>query len=480
MAKIRLDSLCPTLSSKVVVIWLKPENMTPTEKYFPVLQDMLDKYEKGHPCWHTEVFMSLVKGAFRALMFYLEDDKDPKITWDNPFVELHYPIAWNWQKKKLGAVIAPGGHIFGKITRQNTATRALASKTLSKIMANQLNATVLANATNWAWYEKRKNYYTPVLPLQLNEELNQIADKRKRRAYFDQLMAPFSIGACRIDLDHGFKSGARLPKGVQNNTSKKRCAGPIHFSGEINGRLFDTFLVVEVHPLIADYDKKLAYHPIIVGLPFRPTMAEDRIVEDFPSQWPKGDKEIFWKGLFENIGKLPGLLKPEKRNPESVVIAVNTKIKIPADLWRPENRSTIIKLMADAQGQVGEVMEFAVGTSESMQEKPGQSPCNVCHWAHDAAFTQIKVSSDKIISLGGVLPDIVAAVHRAGEKGLALSTKDEELVKLCGSYRHPSKAFDDLKHREDYKILFARKRGFISLRGVTGINSERKSETNPE
>ncbi len=99
--------------------------------------------------------------------------------------------------------------------------------------------------------------------------------------------------------------------------------------------------------------------------------------------------------------------------------------------------------------------------------------CSVCRWIHDAAFTQIKVSRDKVISLGGVLPDIVAAVHRAHENGLpALSTKDAELLRILGSYRHPSKAFDDLKHRDDYKILFIRRRGFISLRAASGINPE--------
>jgi hypothetical protein len=112
--------------------------------------------------------------------------------------------------------------------------------------------------------------------------------------------------------------------------------------------------------------------------------------------------------------------------------------------------------------------------------KLSKSICRICGWIHDARFTQIKVSQNKVISLGGVLPDIVAATHRALEKGLALSTKDEELLKICGSYKHPSKAFDDLKHREDYKILFNRRRGFISLRGANGIDPERKSETNTE
>jgi len=69
--------------------------------------------------------------------------------------------------------------------------------------------------------------------------------------------------------------------------------------------------------------------------------------------------------------------------------------------------------------------------------------------------------------LGGVLPEIVRLVHQAHEQGFpALSTKAEALVKACGGYRHPCKAFDDLKQRAAYQQLFdTRRRGFIALRG---------------
>ena len=38
-------------------------------------------------------------------------------------------------------------------------------------MARQFNAMTLADATNWARYEKLNNYYTPVLPVQLSSEI---------------------------------------------------------------------------------------------------------------------------------------------------------------------------------------------------------------------------------------------------------------------------------------------------------------------
>lgn len=102
--------------------------------------------------------------------------------------------------------------------------------------------------------------------------------------------------------------------------------------------------------------------------------------------------------------------------------------------------------------------------------------CRTCGWIHDPAFHQIKANGREIYLLGGVLSEIVAAVHHAhaiGRKGL--NTKDEELVKICGGYKNPCKAFEDKKHRDDYKTLFfTRKRGFISLRTVNKLETEER------
>jgi len=79
---------------------------------------------------------------------------------------------------------------------------------------------------------------------------------------------------------------------------------------------------------------------------------------------------------------------------------------------------------------------------------------------------QIDTGQPVNIVLNGRLPQIVATVHRAHEQGHAgLDIKDAELQKSCGGYHHPCKAFNDLKHRHDYKTLFdTRQRGRLSLR----------------
>lgn len=119
--------------------------------------------------------------------------------------------------------------------------------------------------------------------------------------------------------------------------------------------------------------------------------------------------------------------------------------------------------------------------SAARPHEVGQKKCPVCGWLHDDGFTQIRPDADGVITLSGILPDIMRVVHRAHEKGFErLITKDDELRRVCGGYRHPCKAFGDLNRSADYQRLFdTRRRGFISLRGAVGRNRN-KSESSPE
>ena len=458
--------------------------MTAVEKYLPAYRRALDNHERKHPHWRIEVLVSLIKWSLRSLQRYIEDDRESKITRDEPLVELHYPVGWNW-KPRGECDIARGGHIFGKITKKNTAGKRTAVRTLSKIMVNQLNATALADVTHWAWYEKLNNYYTPVLPAELSGKLNAIKDKRARREAFDELVRPFSIGAASIDYgDMKFKDGAWLPKQVTRelaNIGNLMDIPRIAFSAEVNGRQIEMCLVFQIHPLIADYDEKKAYHPITVGLFIEPQFSGGNIVTQTPADWPRSDRETLWTGILHSVDQIVGKLVPASESEESVILSVNARLKVPANWWRPENRSAAIKQIADAHSVAGELIGISVQAAGSGIEKHGHDACPVCGWIHDTGFTQIKIGGFEAVSLSGLLPDIVRLVHQAHEKGFAgVSTKDGDLLKTCGGYRHPCKAFDDLKRRREYKLLFdTRKRGFISLRGAVGINRN-KSEAGSE
>jgi hypothetical protein len=453
------------------------------EKYLQRYEQALDTYENEHPHWRIEVLVSLITWSLRSLKHYIEDGQEKDITWDEPFVELHFPVGWNWAERG-GGDVAPGGHLFGTVTMEDIANKARARKRLAEIMVEQLNAMTLADATNWAWYEKLNNYYTPVLPVQLCVELNAIKGKRQRRALFDDLVRPFSIGATRIDSGiPKLKPGARIPKNLLESEQPLDIPG-IRFTGDVNGRKIDMGLVFEIHPLIADYDQKKAFHPVVVGLAVlngNARLVGDEIVRDTAANWPKCDREQFWEELLAGVEKIADELIPKTEADDSVILSVNSQIKVPASCWHPEHRSATIKQIADLQSAAGELQGLSVHAAGSGTPQLMPPACQVCGWIHDAEFTQIKQEGADAISLSGRLPDIVRVVHREHEKGFEqLSTKDGELLRVCGGYRHPCKAFDDLNHGADYKRLFDTSRhGFISLRGAVG-RIRNKSESNPE
>jgi hypothetical protein len=146
---------------------------------------------------------------------------------------------------------------------------------------------------------------------------------------------------------------------------------------------------------------------------------------------------------------------------------VNAQLKIPASHWKPENRGETMKALADALAAGSDLMEFQV-RKEGDGEPKLDHRCPTCDCTHDREFTQIVVPGHAPITIAGVLPDIVRCVHAAHEKGLPrLSTKDDDLLRRCGGYGSPSKAFYDLRQSAAYKVLFdTSRRGFIALRAA--------------
>lgn len=112
-------------------------------------------------------------------------------------------------------------------------------------------------------------------------------------------------------------------------------------------------------------------------------------------------------------------------------------------------------------------------------------PCEVCGWIHNPDFSVMvnpnaagkKLGAkDNPITLTGILPQIIEAVHKAHEEGLPrLATT--KLKGLCAAYgEHPSKAFHDLHKKQEYRALLLtnQPRGFISIRRPATRKEARK------
>jgi hypothetical protein len=182
------------------------------DKFIKNFRSTLETYEKEHPHWRIEVLVSLIGRGLLGLKQHIEDPNKTGITWDNPFVELHYPVEWDWNAPQAEGIIS-ARPITGKFTPQNTADAETTRKTIGEIMVRHLNTLALQGFTNHVWLEKHKGQenLTPILSAELCEELDAIKNKRERQDALNQLARPFSIGAALIDYgDKEFKNGARV------------------------------------------------------------------------------------------------------------------------------------------------------------------------------------------------------------------------------------------------------------------------------
>lgn len=62
------------------------------QHYVDKLPDILDSFEKSHPEWRSGVMMSLLQLALSSLRGYIEREQEPEITWENPYVEIQFPV----------------------------------------------------------------------------------------------------------------------------------------------------------------------------------------------------------------------------------------------------------------------------------------------------------------------------------------------------------------------------------------------------
>lgn len=332
------------------------------EEYYQALLRAMDSYETDHPHWWLEVLVSFIKWSLRCLRYHVENRRTKGISWNSPFVELRYPVEWNWEGAR-GGDVSRSNFVSGRMTKRNTANSDLASRTLTKIMVSHLNAMALHGLTNQAWWEKHDNYYTPYLPVEFDAQLNAVKSKRARREAFEQLVRPFSIGAASIDYGGmEFKEGARVPKEVGRRLGKINQfmdMEPIMFSGEVNGRKVEISLVFQIHPLIADYDSKEAYHSITVGLVTSvPDESGVRVLES-PAKWPRKDRMALWQELLAVLDTLTGQLIPKPQTQASKIFQFNGELEIPPGICPSGRENEHLQQLVKTLCESGNLRKFS-------------------------------------------------------------------------------------------------------------------------
>jgi Holliday junction resolvase-like predicted endonuclease len=288
------------------------------ERYFHAFQHSVEAYETAHPHWRFEVLLSLIKWGVKNLRSAIDKKQADGVSWNSPFLELHYPVEWDWKSRNDGDM-SYSKQIIGTFTKDNTATPELAADTLAKMLAARFNTLALSFYTNGCWFEIAKKKSTPVLAVEFDMVVRDIEDKKAKAEALEELFTPFSIGSVRVDASVAkLKKRAPLPDKILKELEKGPTIPGVSYDGHVNNRQIWAGLVFEIQSLRVDYDNRRAYYPLTIGLAVSVT----------PAKWRRQDQQTFWDGFIQSIDDWGRLLIPEDEAKASIILEVNDGLKI--------------------------------------------------------------------------------------------------------------------------------------------------------
>jgi hypothetical protein len=354
-------------------------------RYIDLFGELLDSYERDHPNWKAEALYWLIKYGLHSLRHYLEARGERAISWDSPFVGLHYPIDWNWKSWRKGRTTGISINT-GVLTDANTRTRRAALRTLAEIMVKHITILALQEFTHNVGYEKRGNHFTPILGSDVGEFLATVRSKREQKRILERLYHPFSMGAASIDIDEeSLKPNAPVPKSVTEELAKVTeliDLPPLEWTGNVDGHPLRISLIFQIHPFVVEPHKRSAHFPITVGLHLVPgdTLDAEKLLKSMeepwanPNSWSRADQSSLWEQLFEGLRSVAkSIAPPPPPEVTEAVISVNAKIKVAATGSDPASTKSTIDKMLRTFGKTGQVIHWncetrpVVATAEKLR-----------------------------------------------------------------------------------------------------------------
>jgi hypothetical protein len=262
------------------------------------LEDLEKKDEHG--AFVAAGVVGLVKNAFETLRDRLEDPEAKDVTWEDPFLEVRYPVNFHPDHGVLPAedlvferedVTDKAWAELRRSAAEKDAPAAPLAEKLGELVFGCLEVGLFASLTNGAFFVKEGNEYTGGVLKDYWPEPREGASPEELEAAFGELSRPFIFS--------GREDAALKLSGINDA-----------------GEAFSASVVVEVHPLILDVDEEEAFYPVIVGLAFEGVGGK-------PSAWPEEDRQALWEKLLEALDELAEKVrKGEEPEPEALVPAL--------------------------------------------------------------------------------------------------------------------------------------------------------------
>ncbi|MEX2577542.1 MAG: hypothetical protein WD342_00680 [Verrucomicrobiales bacterium] len=326
------------------------------QSYLDLLPGLHESLEKSHPNMRSEVVLWHLSWSLQSLRHLIESDSEEEITWANPFVELHFPVDCDWQSED--SETPPFTVTFGSLSAEDMETKEAVVKALTRIAVKQHEILGLQEMVNGTAFEKRGDNHIPVLPIEIIEELEKIDDTEERKKQLEQVMRPCSFGAGSIDYGD-IDGGDPIPSSAYSQIEaiqEPLVAIPI----TVDDLKLRVIAILEIHPMIADSEKKEAYFPIVTGI----AIQQDDGTEvagnwfDIPwtsfENWPDEDRRAIFDA-FEKI--LDDLLQGLRSDPkvEEALIEISASIRVPVRMDDPAALERIHHQMISALHETGEI-----------------------------------------------------------------------------------------------------------------------------
>ena len=307
---------------------------------------MWDRLRAQRPGFLFGVLAGILEGSLRSLRHYIEDPEATEVSWENPWTELHFSVSWDFAAEEgpilhrpgeipegILADLRRGGDPFSR-PLMDPVTLEVFGIVAAALAQSAPHLLLLTLTHHMAVRVKggEEDGFWSFVPGEW--EALEALPEEERAARWEELRQPFSIGGMEVEdengdpliltpLDHpeaAWPSGpGTSPEWVVAVEERRKDLPELHFTGEANGVPFQGSVVMMVHPLVVDEDKREAYFPIVTGLVLSPAAAIPEGKEDEtlaalnPDSWSLEERAALWELLLEEI---PRKLEEEERRLE--------------------------------------------------------------------------------------------------------------------------------------------------------------------
>ena len=332
-----------------------------------ILPEILGEWESSHSDWQIEVLLWILDASLKSLRHYIELSEGPEISWQSPFVELHFPVQCSWNQGDRG--LPSFELIAGHITEDDVKDINSAKSKLTKILVEQIQIVALQEFTNHTGFEKRDGELRAVLDPSEVELIRESFPPEDHDREINRLFWPLSFGAGHIDYGSDPEDSIEEEPEISEDAYAQIEAirePLLSVPFEANGRKLRVITVLEINPLIADFEKKEAYFPIVVGLAVQldsePPEAESmsEIVEAAAlTEWPEEQRIELWEALDYLLQRTLEECDPEP-DPEMVeaIVEVSAQIRFMVPRGDNDSLNKAIACLNESLGKGGEILSM--------------------------------------------------------------------------------------------------------------------------